>query len=191
MTFNLRMGDVLAFLALLVAFVLVTMGSHVDAAGWGGVSLGMAVVQSTYSDEISEAVAGMAVNMTNWDVDTRICESAAIGFGLACAQGTNDKGALLGGALADFVGVSVRDITLVHDTPDQYEEADNLGVANEGDWWVQTSVATSPTDPVHYDATTGIFAISGGSGPIVGARWMKSRGAGLGCLRLSGHLPVP
>lgn len=153
----------------------------------------MAVVQSAYGDTMEPAVAGMWANMTNWDADTRICETAAgIGFGLACGQGSADKGVILGSTLANFVGVSVKDITVLNSTsPDKYPQYSNVALANEGDIWVQTSVATSPTDVVHYDATTGIFAISGGSGPIAGARWMKSRAAGLGLLRLSGHLPVP
>jgi len=94
----------------------------------------MAVVQSTYGDTMEPAVAGMSANMTNWDADTRICETAAgIGFGLACAQGTGDKGAVLGGATATFVGVSVKDITLINAVGDEYQQYDNMGVANEGD----------------------------------------------------------
>lgn len=189
---SLRMGDVIALTLLFAAACLAAFIGGIDhnVAGLTGLSLA-AVAQSTYGTTQPAAVAGMWANMTNWDADTRICETAAgIGFGLACGQGSADKGAVLGGALALFVGVSVKDITLVHDTADEYQQNDNMSVATEGDIWVQTSVATSPTADVHYDATTGVFATSGGSGPIVGARWMATRDAGLGLLRLSGHLPV-
>lgn len=183
-------------LVLLVAAAAVLGAGLTPEVGSGlGLFSAMAVVQLTYASRMPVALAGQVANMTNWDADTRICETAAgIGFGLACAQGTADKGAVLGGALPVFVGVSVRDITLIASTAalvDKYEDNHNMAVLNEGDIWVQTSVATSPTDPVHYDATTGIFAISGGTGPILGARYMESRVAGLGLLRLSGHLPVP
>jgi len=182
-----------AIALLALAAVMVALGyDPVYATAASGLSLA-AVVQSTYGDTMEPAVAGMAANMTNWDADTRIVETpAGIGFGLACGQGSADKGVILGSTLANFVGVSWRDVTQVNDTSaDKYAQYRNASIVNEGDIWVQTSVATSPTDVVHYDATTGIFAISGGSGPIVGARWMKSRAAGLGLLRLSGHLPVP
>lgn len=183
----IRPGDAVAFLLFLVAFCMAGYQGYLDPVS-SGLALA-AVVQSTYGGNISPAVAGMWANMTNWDADTRIAEGN-IGFGLACGQGTADRGAVLGGALALFVGVSVKDITLVHDTADRYETNDNMAVGNEGDIWVQTSVAVTPADPVHYSSTTGIFAISGGEGPIVGARWMESSAAGLGLLRLSGHLPV-
>jgi len=189
---RLRWGDVVAFSLLLIAATVAVFFGGIDplSSGLTGLSIA-AVVQSSYSSTMEPAVAGMWANMTNWDADTRICETAAgIGFGLACGQGTGDKGAVIAGSLAIFVGVSVKDVTLVHDTADEYQEHDNMAVATEGDIWVQTSVSTSPTADVHYSATTGIFATSGGSGPIVGARWMATRDAGLGLLRLSGHLPV-
>ena len=187
-----RPGDMIALTLLLIAAaVAVFVGGH-DVTSFGLTELSMAaVVQAAYGDRLEPAVAGMIANMTTDNRSTRNCESAAIGFGLAVGQGTEDRGCVLGGTLATFVGVSIRDITLIHETADQYEEGDNVGVFTQGEIWVQTTVATSPTDVVHYDATTGEFAISGGSGPIVGARWMVSRAAGLGLLRLSGHLPVP
>lgn len=153
----------------------------------------MAVVQNTYAERIAKGSIGSAANETNWDADTRIVETVAgIGFGLAVGQGTNDKGAVIGGTLANFVGVSMRDITLVNATPDTYARYQNMAVMTEGDIWVAPTVAVSPTDPVHYDAATGKFATSGGSGPIAGARWMTSADANQpAVLRLSGHLPVP
>lgn len=152
----------------------------------------MAVVQSTYAEGMTRAVAGMVANMTNYDADTRNCETAAgIGFGKPVGQGTAENGGVLAGPLAGFVGVSVRDVTLVSDTADEYQENDNMAVLTEGDINVVVSVAVLVTDPVHYNATTGAWLITGGEGPIVGARWMKGAGiGGVAVLRLSGHLPV-
>lgn len=164
--------------------------SHVADAG---VITAMAVVQSAYGENMAAGVAGMVADESNWDGDTLNCETAAgIGFGLAVGQGTASKGGVLGGALAEFRGVSIRDVTLDNDTADEYAENQNMGVLYRGDIWVSPSVAVAVTDVVHYDATTGRFAISGGSGPIVGARWMTACDAdGLAVLRLSGHVPVP
>lgn len=152
----------------------------------------MAVVQSTYNERQPAAVAGMIANMNGSKVDTRIIETAAgIGFGLAVSQGSADKGAVIGGALADFVGLTVRDVTLVHATPDKYAQYDNAGIMSEGDMWVTAGAAVSAGDPVHYNATTGALSNTGGSGPVVGARWMTSAASGeLAVVRLSGSLPA-
>lgn len=154
----------------------------------------MAVAQSTYLATAPVGLEGAPANMTNYDVDTLNVETAAgIAFGKVVGQGTADKGGVLGGALALFRGISVRDPANVNTaSADKYPQYAEMGVANEGDWFVKPSVAVSPTDPVHYDVTTGIFQISGGEGPIVGARWMTSADAdAIAVLRLSGHVPVP
>lgn len=175
-----------------LAAALVALGHAPEIEG--GLVTAMAVVQSAYLERMAAGLPGMIANETNWDGDTRNCETVAgIGFGLPVGQGTADKGAVLGGALAGFVGVSIRDVTLDHETADldKYKLNENMGVLNEGDIWVTTSVAALPSDPVHYNATTGAWLITGGEGPIVGARWMRSSGiGGINILRLSGHLPV-
>lgn len=174
---------------LLAAAFVAAVAGHYDLAS--GTALA-AVVQSAYNTGIQPAVAGMWADMSNWDADSLNCETTdGIGFGLAVGQGSADRGGVLGGSLANFRGVSVRDVTQVSDDGDAYALNKEMAVGYRGAIWVQTSVATSPTDPVHYDATTGIFQISGGSGPIVGGRWLQSSDAGLGLLRLSGHVPVP
>lgn len=176
-----------------LAVAMVALGYSPAEAGISGLAgYAAAVVQSAYSESMVEGLPGMVANEVGWDADTRNCEtSAGIGFGLPCGQGTADKGAVLGGALASFVGVSVRDVTLDNDTADEYQLNQNMAVLTKGDIFVTTSVAALPSDPVHYNATTGAWLITGGSGPIVGARWMKSSAiGGINVLRLTGNLPV-
>lgn len=138
----------------------------------------MAVVQSTYSERMPVAVAGMPADMRNWDGISRNCETAAgIGFGLACGRGDTNPatGAKLAGTLVDFLGVSLRDVTLeANATPDEYQQNVEMGILTQGTVWVEVSGTPGPDNPVHYSATTGIFAASGGSGPVVGARWMTT-----------------
>lgn len=161
--------------------------------GVAGVFALGAVVQSAYSENMVRGLAGMVADTVPSSADTRNCETAAgIGFGLACGQGSADKGAVLGGSLANFVGISIRDVTLMNDTADEYQENQNMAVHTDGDIWVTTNVAVAVGDPVHYDATTGAFQITGGSGPILGARYMEAAAAGSPALvRLSGALPTP
>jgi hypothetical protein len=61
---------------------------------------------------------------------------------------------------------------------DKYPQYKNVGYLSRGQIWVEASVAVGANDPVHYDTTTGAWKISGGIGPIVGARYVTSGAAG-------------
>lgn len=153
----------------------------------------MAVVQSTYSENLSRALPGMPAD-ADYSADTRIVETeAGIGFGVAVSQGTNDNGALIGAATAaDFVGVSIRDKT-VPDGTDIYADGANIGVMTRGDIWVTVGGDVVAGEDVTFVATTGVLssaAISGSQFAITGARWMTSAASGaLALLRLGGALP--
>ena len=144
------------------------------------------VLQSSYDRYLNEGVVGARASMHGWDSDTRICESTAIGFGLVASQGSDDRGATLGGSA--FVGISVRDITLVHTTPDQYEEGDNMSVMTEGDIWVEVATAVNAGDQAYYNTSTGEIGAEAGTA-IEGSRFMTSADAdGLAVLRLDGTM---
>jgi hypothetical protein len=120
-------------------------------------------------------------------VTTGICETASPGipFGRAVSQGTlSDEGCILGGTLAGFRGVSIRDITLRGDegstTLDKYQTPDSMGVLEAGDIWVEPNEAVAAHAAVYFVAATGIFSdnASGALGPIPGAYWKTSCGVG-------------
>jgi len=137
----------------------------------------MAVVQSTYSERMPIAVAGLLADMRDWDGISRNVETAAgIGFGLAVSRGTDTEGgAVLGGTVTGFLGVSQRDVTLeANATPDEYQQNTEMGILTAGTIWVEVTGTPDPTDPVHFNATTGVFAASGGSGPVLGARFVST-----------------
>lgn len=119
--------------------------------------------QTTYASNISPPGPGtIAGNMDSAKVATGICETASPGipFGRAVAQGTlSDQGIILGGAAATFKGISVRDITLRGDgaVVDAYLPPNSMGVLEEGDIWVEPSVAVAANDPVYFEPTTGVF----------------------------------
>lgn len=144
--------------------------------------------QTSYLERQPRAVAGMVASMRSRDAITRSAETAAgIGFGLAVGRGSADHGCILGGALGLFRGVSMKDVTLMGSQSDKYVQYQNVAIFTEGEIFVQVTGTPGPGDPVHYNATTGVFAASGGSGPVVGARWMETSDAGLGLLYLSGN----
>lgn len=156
----------------------------------------MAVVQSTYSENIRPAVAGMVANMTSWDADTRLVETAAgIPFGVAVGQGAAARGAVLGAAAAaGFVGISMRDVTNDTIPADKYGLTDNMAVLTEGDIWVLTGGAVTVGADVTFDSVTGVLSSAAASGTqfvIAGARWQTpTGGAALAVVRLGGVLPA-
>jgi hypothetical protein len=184
-----------AGLIALVAMVACTYFFGVSPVSAGTALMLGAVVQSTYSERMPVAYAGMIANMTNWDADTRICETAAgIGFGLAVGKGTGDKGAVLGATLVtDFLGITIRDITLVNATADKYAQYQNMAVLTEGDLWVTVGGNVADGEDVTFNGTTGVLsstAAGAGQFLITGARWQKTAINGaLSVVRLSGHLP--
>lgn len=157
----------------------------------------MAVVQSTYSETISAANAGMPAD-ADYSAISRIVEEAnGIGFGLACQQGTNDKQAKLGGASAAvFAGISIRDRTLVNavgEEADEYQDESVMSLMIRGEIWVTVGGNVSAGNDVTFAASTGVLssaATSGSQFAIAGARWMTSASSGgLAKLRLGGALP--
>lgn len=152
----------------------------------------MAFVQETYQENIAVAVPGMPAD-ADYSADTRICETeAGIGFGVAIGQGATDKGGVLGAsAAAEFVGVTIRDVTVL--TEDIYAEGRNMGAMTRGDIWVEVGGDVSAGDDVTFAETTGVLssaATGAAQFAITGARWMTSATSGnLAILRLSGELP--
>jgi len=156
----------------------------------------MAVVQSTYSENIRQAVPGLLANMTNWNADTRHVETAAgIGFGLACGQGAAERGARLAAAAATgFVGISLRDVAVAAGNSDKYLKEDAMSVLTQGDIWVTVGGDVVAGQPVTFNSTTGVLSATAASGTqftIAGARWMTSASNGaLAIVRLGGALPA-
>lgn len=186
----------LALAAVAVVAGLVGAGVVQPDFGLGGSLLVTAMaVQSSYSARIPAAVAGMVADMQNYKIDTRICETAAgIGFGLAVGRGSADNGAILGGAAAaDFLGISVRDVTLMNNDGDEYARYSNMAVLTEGTIWVTVGGDVTDGADVTFNGTTGVLsstAAGDGQFAITGARWMDTvSSGGLARLRLSGHLP--
>ena len=151
----------------------------------------MAIVQSTYSENIAIASPGMPAD-ADYSAATKICETAAgIAFGVAVQRGTSDNEALVGAAAAtEFVGVTIRDIT---QSADKYSQHENMGVMQRGRIWVTVGGDVSAGENVTFDASTGVLSSATASGSqfaITGAVWETSASSGgLAKLYLSGNLP--
>lgn len=164
-----------------------------EVAGAGAFALSMAVVQSTYAERMAAGLPGMIADMNNSEVETRNCESVAgIAFGVAVGQGAADKGAIaLPATAAAFVGVSVRDVTVDHNTPDKYAENDNMGVMTKGTIWVTVDGNVAAGQNVTFSTATGLFGTIAADGThllATNAKWDTSASSGaVARLRLTGQ----
>lgn len=138
-----------------------------------------------YKAEQDAGIAGAIVNTENKNIISRTVEDAAgIAFGLAVAQGVNDKGirAVTTGD-TDFVGITVLDRTagdLINGKFVQYESA---RVLEEGVIWVEVTEAVKAGDAAAVDLATGKFNKAGAA--MAGARFETSAASGgLAQLRL-------
>lgn len=142
--------------------------------------------QTSYSERISPPSPGtLAGNVDTARTTTGICETASpgIAFGRAVSQGAlSDEGVILGGTLAGFRGVSIRDVTVRGDngSVDHYLPPNSVGVMESGDIWVEPNEAVTAHAAVYFVAATGLFSdnASGALGPIPGAYWKTSCGVG-------------
>jgi hypothetical protein len=140
-------------------------------------------IQTTYGERIAPPGPGV-IHGSDRDVDTGICETASpgIGFGLAVSQGTlSDQGVVLGGTVAGFRGVTVRDVTLPPENADKYLPPNSMAVLTRGPIWTEPGEAVAANDPVYFHGTTGVFyksAAAGRVGPLPGSRWKTACGIG-------------
>lgn len=154
----------------------------------------MPAIQTTYSATLQPGLEGqIATMLDDDDVETRTCETAAgVAFGRAVSEGTNARGAVLGGA-TKYIGVSVIDHTLVPQTGqtvDLYQRYSNMAVMLEGDVWVRPVAAVTHGSPATYDSTTGQLNPVSAGVSIPNSRYLTSAGAGaLALLRLTAPGP--
>lgn len=129
-----------------------------------------------YKSQPDVGVAGSIATTENRDIKSRTVEDAAgIAFGLAVAQGANDKGirAVKTGD-TKFVGITALDLSSRDDSKFlQYESA---RILKKGVIWVQVTEDVKAGDDVAVDLATGKFNKSGAKYP--NARFETSGVAG-------------
>lgn len=129
-----------------------------------------------YKSQPDVGVAGSIATTENRDVKSRTVEDAAgIAFGLAVAQGVNDKGirAVKTGD-TKFVGITALDLSSRDDSKFlQYESA---RILKKGVIWVGVTEDVKAGDDVAVDLATGKFNKSGAKYP--NARFETSGVAG-------------
>ena len=129
-----------------------------------------------YKSQHDVGVAGSIATTENRDVKSRTVEDAAgIAFGLAVAQGVNDKGirAVTTGD-TKFVGITALDLSSRDDA--KFVQFESARILKKGVIWVEVTEDVKAGDDVAVDLATGKFNKSGAKYP--NARFETSAVAG-------------
>ena len=129
-----------------------------------------------YKSQPDVGVAGSIATTENSDIKSRTVEDAAgIAFGLAVAQGVNDKGirAVKTGD-TKFVGITALDLSSRDDA--KFVQHESARILKKGTIWVQVTEVVKAGDDVAVDLATGKFNKSGAKYP--NARFETSGVAG-------------
>ena len=139
----------------------------------------MAVIQSTFTENLDAIYPGMDASGELSNIITRTLESASVGFGKAVYAGTADSGAsttvsarLLGFTLADK-GLPVT----AGRAADTYILGDNLAVKNRGAVGVAVSVAVADGDPVYVTPAGLITNVASGNTAAAGWEFLDTLAA--------------
>jgi hypothetical protein len=151
----------------------------------------MPAVQSTYNARLAVGYAGQVADLALRDQISREVETpGGIGFGLAVIRGTNDHGCKLG-ADGDFLGLTIRDITLDSTRNDKFAQYDTAGILQKGAMWVNAVKACVPGDGV-YRTPTGTLTNVIGSRTATSAAKAGGNAANtgtMGAITVTGAIP--
>lgn len=129
-----------------------------------------------YKSQPDVGVAGSIATTENRDIKSRTVEDAAgIAFGLAVAQGVDDKGirAVKTGD-TKFVGITALDLSIRDDG--KFLQYDSARILRKGVIWVEVTEDVKAGDDAAVDLATGKFNKSGAKYP--NARFETSAVAG-------------
>lgn len=145
----------------------------------------MPAVQTSYTQTLRPAVAGMKADMTPEVTISRIVENTAgIGFGVPVVKGTGDRQVKpAAGNTGAFRGITMLDQTVTHlaptTTPDLYDDKDICAVMQKGTIWVLASVAVTAGDPVYFVPASGVWTnVSTANTLVPNAEFESSAGIG-------------
>lgn len=154
-------------------------------------------VQTSYSERITAARAGMIANTEHVNFISRTVETAAgIGFGLPVAQGAATDGVVVSGASAfDYIGFSVRDQSLTAEQS-KFLQYENARIMTHGVIWALVTDAGGVVqgDAVWVTKSTGALsnadAGSGASINLAGCKW-ESAAANGALAKIRVNMDVP
>lgn len=125
-------------------------------------------IQPNYNVLPDVGYEGAIADMYPGGVRSGICEPASIGFGKAVIRGTDPKQVKLGAA-GEYMGITVRDITLPAANNDAYVQGDNVAVMRKGTIFAKAIDAVTAGDAVYRTPTGTLTNVAGARTAVAGA----------------------
>lgn len=148
----------------------------------------MGNVQPNYNATLERGYEGQIADMRLSDVISRVCEPASVGFGLAVIRGTADNEVKLGAA-GEFIGLSIRDVTLPAANEDVYKAGNTIGVMVKGTMFCKALAACSAGDRVYRTPTGGLTNVIGSRTASAEAADGNTGTGTMGAITVSGSIP--
>ena len=143
----------------------------------------MAVLQSTFGEDIAYGFPGMEADGELSNIITRTLESATCGFGKAVYRGTDDRGASTTPAASTLLGFTIANPGLpvtASRAADQFIQGDNLRIKNRGKIWVTAGEAV--TDGAQVYVTSGGAIVDTSTSNTIADGWFFDDTAANGAL---------
>lgn len=136
----------------------------------------MPAIQTNYTVNIPGKKAGHIPDMTDADLISRNVETAGgIGFGVAVAQGADDKGCIVF-AGTGFLGVTTRDRSVL--VGERYSQYESARILRKGPITVFADVAVVAGDAVALTPAGAFTNVATGNTVVPNARWETAAAAG-------------
>lgn len=127
-------------------------------------------VQTTYKENIDAGRAGQRVNTIPATMISRtVEEEAGLAFGVAVAQGSNDKGVIAFAGSGTPFGISIRERSLDANTPDKFGQYDEARIMTQGAVYVEVGANVSAGDPVFVTSAGAFTAVATDNTALAGA----------------------
>lgn len=134
----------------------------------------MAVLQSTFSEDVPYGYAGMEADGEGSNIISRTLEGATdCEFGRPVYRGTADKGCDLTVAAGELYGFAIakKGLPLTADRPaDVYTPGDTVSIKERGKMWV-TSATVAADGAQVYVTSAGAVSNSSGGGNVIATGW--------------------
>lgn len=144
----------------------------------------MAILQSTYTDQVAPGYPGLVVNAETRNIISRTIEDAAgVAFGKAIFRGTGDHGCTATPTAGKLYGISRDHETLAllpGNTADVYPQTATVPIVTMGVIWVTAGATVAQGDQA-YVTSAGAFTNSA-SGNVILPGWFFDTAAASGSL---------
>lgn len=144
----------------------------------------MAILQSTYTDQVAPGFPGMVANAETSNRITRtIKEGGGIGFGKPAFEGTDEHTCATTGTAALFLGITIAHEALAQlatSTADVFPTNASVPIMTQGVIWALAGATVAKRDPVYATTAGALTNVSSGNVALTG--WVFETSAASGSL---------